>query len=81
MLIIGSDSEKKQYEDVLNQYEIFVYTLSDGYVTLTDGTKGYIKPAGRDNIFTFEAPKYYYMPISEQDILINSNLVQNQFWK
>lgn len=81
VLIIGSDSEKKQYEDVLNQYEIFVYTLSDGYVTLTDGTKGYIKPAGRDNIFTFEAPKYYYMPISEQDILINSNLVQNQFWK
>lgn len=80
VLLIADKSEQENYTDSLGG-TISVYALSDGNIMLTKGNKGYIKPAGKDGLFKFEAPKYYYTPISEQDILINPNLIQNSFWK
>ena len=71
----------KKYADEIAQYGILSYVIEDGQVALTEGTKGCIKPAGKDNVFTFESPKHYYYPISEQDMVINSNLTQISFWK
>ncbi len=81
VLIIENIADKDKYADLLNQYSISVYALSDGNITLTEGTKGYIKPAGKDGVFKFKAPQYYYMPVSEQDMLVNPNLTQNKNWK
>ena len=71
----------EKYADEIAQYGILSYVIEDGQVALTEGTKGCIKPAGKDNVFTFESPKHYYYPISEQDMVINSNLTQISFWK
>ncbi len=81
VLIIANTEDKKDYADIIEKNAVSVYALSEGNVMLTEGTKGYIKPAGKDGVFNFIEPKYYYTPISEQDILVNPNLVQNSFWK
>lgn len=81
VLLIADKNDQGQYSELLEKYPITVYALSEGNIMLTQGDKGYIKPAGKDGVFKFETPKYYYTPISEQDILVNPNLVQNSFWK
>lgn len=81
VLLVADRKEQNNYADLLEKYSISMYALSDGNIMLTEGSKGYIKPAGKDDIFKFEAPKHYYTPVSEQDILVNPNLIQNSFWK
>ena len=81
VLIVATNADKEKYADEIAQYGILSYVIEDGQVALTEGTKGCIKPAGKDNVFTFESPKHYYYPISEQDMVINSNLTQISFWK
>ncbi|MCD7851488.1 MAG: RagB/SusD family nutrient uptake outer membrane protein [Parabacteroides sp.] len=81
ILIVAMFADKEKYADEIAKYNIFSYVIEEGNVMLTEGTKGYIKPAGKDGVFNFESPKHYYYPVSEQDITINPNLVQNSLWK
>lgn len=81
ILIVATFADKEKYADEIAKYNIFSYVIEEGNVMLTEGTKGYIKPAGKDGVFNFESPKHYYYPVSEQDITINPNLVQNSLWK
>ncbi|PXV68760.1 putative outer membrane starch-binding protein [Dysgonomonas alginatilytica] len=68
-------------EDDKQKYKLTIYILDGNTFYLSEGDHGYVKITAHKNRFTFQEPKYYYKPISDQDILINSNLVQNKYWK
>ncbi len=81
ILIVATNADKEKYATDIARYSIISYVLEDGNVSLSNGTSGYIKPAGKDGVFKFESPKDYYYPVSAQDMTINPNLVQNRYWK
>lgn len=81
ILLVATNADKEKYADIISQYSMYSYVLEEGLVTLSNGTHGCIKPAGKEGIFKFETPQNYYYPVSEQDITINPNLVQNKYWK
>lgn len=68
------DSDKEKYQ-------LTVYILKGNTIELTEGDKGYIRLVSQHNKFKMEEPKYYYYPMNEQDLLVNPNLYQNEFWK
>lgn len=73
--IVATDTEKAAYQEKgLTTYVAGV----DNFLVTSDG---YLEPADEKGRYTFKEPTYYYTPISVQDIQLNSNLVQNQFWK
>ncbi|MDR0995403.1 MAG: RagB/SusD family nutrient uptake outer membrane protein [Tannerella sp.] len=72
----GFDKEQAEYPD----NEIFEYKLSTASFDLTEGDKGNIQVKVQVNAFSFP-DKYYYWPLSTQDLLVNPNLKQNPFWK
>jgi hypothetical protein len=63
------------------KYGLVVFTLAGNTFALTNGTSGYLRLLSQVGKFTFTEPKYYYYPLDEQDMLINTNLVQNKYWK
>ncbi|KQS30833.1 RagB/SusD family nutrient uptake outer membrane protein [Dyadobacter sp. Leaf189] len=70
-------------EQVRQQYpgaEIFEYKLNASPFELTGGDKGFIRIKAQNNIFSFPE-KYYYRPVSNQDILVNPNLKQHPLWQ
>ncbi|GAB2999307.1 RagB/SusD family nutrient uptake outer membrane protein [Cyclobacterium sediminis] len=49
---------------------------------LSEGDHGFINfTKNKNNVPQFIGPKYYYRPLPQQQLILNSNLVQNQFWK
>lgn len=81
VLIVATNADKEKYADIISRYSIYSYVLEDGLVALSNGTSGYIRPAGKEDVFRFESPRNYYFPVSEQDITINPHLIQNKYWK
>lgn len=73
-------ANKEDAEEFKNK-NLTMYILEDKIIELSQGNKGYIYLAAQRNKFKFIEPKYYYYPLDEQDIVINENLFQNQFWK
>lgn len=71
----------KQDAEEFKNKNLTVYILEDKIIELSQGNKGYIYLAAQRGKFKFEEPKYYYCPLDEQDIVINENLFQNQYWK
>lgn len=74
VVIVASISDKASYSGPGVPYVVQV----DNFLISSDG---YLKPADKEGIYKFDAPKYYYTPISSQDILLNPNLKQNPNWK
>ncbi|GAA4436163.1 RagB/SusD family nutrient uptake outer membrane protein [Ravibacter arvi] len=72
----GFDKVREQFPGV----EIFEYKLNASPFELTEGDKGFIRIKAQNGIFSFPE-KYYYKPVSNQDILVNPNLVQHPLWK
>ncbi len=62
------------------RYELTVEILEGNTFELTEGDHGYIRMVSQVGAWTFVEPKYYYYPIATQDIVLNPNLVQNQYW-
>lgn len=49
---------------------------------LSDGTSGHIvSKTIKEANFTFHSPKDYYSPLSLTEMALNTNLVQNPYWK
>lgn len=49
---------------------------------LSEGDHGFINfTKNKNNVPQFIGPKYYYRLLPQQQLILNSNLVQNQFWK
>lgn len=74
-----ADADAIPQEDK-EKYKLNVETLEGNTFELTEGDKGYIRMISQVNKWNFVEPKYYYSPISTQDIVLNKNLVQNKFW-
>lgn len=72
----GLDEVKEQYPDA----EIISYNLDNTLFQLSEGNSGYIQLKEQVGKFHFE-DKYYYYPISVQDMSVNPNLYQNPLWK
>lgn len=72
----GINEVRQQFPGV----EIFEYKLSTSPFELTEGDKGYIRIKAQKDVFSF-VDKYYYKPVSSQDIVINANLKQHPLWK
>lgn len=68
-------------QELKDKYKLSLYILDKETFYLTEGDKGFIGMMAQKDKFKFEDPKYYYKPIYEQDILVNSNLYQNPYWK
>lgn len=68
-------------QELKDKYKLSLYILEKETFYLTEGDKGFIGMMSQKDKFKFEDPKYYYKPIYEQDILVNSNLYQNPYWK
>lgn len=69
-------------QNIKEKYKLTVYVLEGNTIELSQGNKGYIRLVAQVNAnYDFKEPKYYYKPLDEQDMLDNSNLVQNKFWK
>lgn len=62
------------------KYKLQVEILAGNTIELTEGNKGYIRMVSQVGRWQFFEPKYYYSPIATQDIVYNSNLVQNKYW-
>ena len=68
-------------EDDRVKYKLNIYTLnSSSAFALTEGDHGYIYLVSQKDKFNFVEPKYYYSPVSQSDINLNPNLVQNPYW-
>lgn len=78
--VTKADADKIPEADK-NKYKLTVYTLEGNTIGLTEGDHGYIYLVAQKDRFNFREPKYYYTPLSDQDILINENLKQNPYWK
>lgn len=63
-----------------DKYNLQVEVLDGNTYSLTNGNKGYVRMISQVGRWTFVNPKYYYTPLSTQDLIYNSNLVQNKFW-
>lgn len=64
------------------KYDITTYIVTDkSTISLTEGTKGYIRRASQVNAWQWVEPKYYYSPLSTKDLKVNENLIQNKYWK
>jgi len=73
--VVSSQAEKDAYlAKGINAYIVG----HDNFLVTDDG---FLEPADKKGTYTFKIPAYYYTPISVQDIQLNSNLVQNKFWK
>ncbi|GAB3652401.1 RagB/SusD family nutrient uptake outer membrane protein [Echinicola sediminis] len=49
---------------------------------LTEGDHGFISfTKNKNNVPSFMGPKYYYRPVPLQQMVLNPNLIQNEFWK
>lgn len=72
--------ESANEDDYLNQNGVSrVYVVTtDNFLVSSDG---YLIPNIADGTYEFVSPKYYYTPISSQDILLNPNLKQNPNWE
>lgn len=64
-----------------DKYKLIIYRLDEGIFYLSEGDSGYVRMAASKGKYDFVAPKYYYSPVAEQDILLNTNLKQNKFWE
>lgn len=64
-----------------DNYKLNVFILENVTFELTEGDKGYIVQKTQVGKFTFIEPKYYYYPISQNDMTVNKNLEQNKYWK
>ena len=62
------------------KYNLQIEVLDGNTYSLTEGDKGYIQMVSQVGRWTFIDPKYYYTPISTQDLIYNPNLVQNRYW-
>ena len=52
-----------------------------GVISLTNGTSGHIIINSEVGHRTFDDPKFYYLPIPQQQTILNPNLEQTMFWK
>lgn len=59
---------------------VMIEVLEGNTFQLSEGDKGYIQLVSQIGAWKFEAPKYYYNPISTEDLKLNPNLAQNKFW-
>lgn len=80
-----ADAEKIPEEDKVN-YKLSVYALEGNTFYLSEGDHGYIRMISQKGKFKFIEPKYYYWPISEEDITTSelngtATLLQNKYWK
>lgn len=64
-----------------DKYKLVIYVLEGNTFYLSEGNSGFIKLTAFRDKFKFEEPKHYYWPLDEKDIQVNTNLVQNSFWK
>lgn len=76
----------EEHSDIISEedrakYKLNVYTLKGNTFALTEGDHGYIYLVAQKDKFNFIEPKYYYNPVSQTDLNLNPNLVQNPFWK
>lgn len=62
------------------EYQLTTYILDGNTFELTQGDQGHIRMKVQVDKWTFEEPKYYYRPISQHDLNVNENLVQNKYW-
>lgn len=62
------------------KYNLQIEVLDGNTYSLTEGDKGYIQMVSQIGRWMFIDPKYYYTPISTQDLIYNPNLVQNRYW-
>lgn len=79
--VVATTADKEAIASDIAKYNLTTYVLSDGEIKLSNGTSGYVSLCGVDGLFKFTSPRDYYYPISQQDMNINPNLVQNKFWK
>lgn len=63
-----------------DKYNLQVEILEGNTYSLTEGNKGHIRMISQVGSWSFVDPKYYYTPISTQDLIYNPNLIQNEFW-
>ena len=63
-----------------DRYRLTIEILDGNTFELTEGDHGYIRMISQVGKWTFIEPKYYYSPIATQDIVLNPNLVQNEYW-
>lgn len=71
----GIEQVRQQFPGV----EIFEYKLNTSAFELTEGEKGFIRIKAQNGIFSFP-DRFYYKPVSSQDILVNPNLKQHPLW-
>lgn len=74
-----ADADAIPQEDK-EKYKLSIEILAGNTFELTEGDKGHIRMISQVNKWNFIEPKYYYSPIATQDIVLNSNLVQNKYW-
>lgn len=79
--IVATAADKEAIAGDIAKYGLITYVLADGVIKLSNGTSGYVSLAGKEGLFEFTSPRDYYDPISQQDMTINPNLIQNKYWK
>lgn len=78
--IIDDDHASDISSEDRTNYKLNVYSLTGNTFALTEGDHGYIYLVSQKDKFDFVEPRYYYRPVAQTDMNMNSNLVQNPFW-
>lgn len=80
-VVATQDDADEISQELKDQYNLTTYILEKEVFYLTEGDHGFIGILSQKDRFKFEDPRYYYYPIYEQDMIVNPNLKQNNFWK
>ncbi|MCL7989231.1 RagB/SusD family nutrient uptake outer membrane protein [Sphingobacterium sp. lm-10] len=74
---IPVERERNSLGRIMQYYRVGTYGQDVG-VYLSEGTRGFVQTVERAS--TFEAPKYYYRPIPQDQVNLNNNLKQIFGW-
>jgi hypothetical protein len=83
MGLFESEATNTVPADERGNYSFYYLYNADGSqtnITLSEGDHGYIVAVGELRNRQFIQPQYYYWPIPPQQLLLNPNLKQTNFW-